>query len=70
MIVGYRCYLRDRENGKYMSLYEVKVTDDIVEAAHELMCKLTDEAFVCFRVALVGITDYSIEPYRHIIEGR
>lgn len=65
MIVGFKCFLRDRENDKYMYLYETKITDDIVEAAHELMCELTDEAFICVRVVLHQICDFSIEPYRH-----
>lgn len=60
MIVHYRIWLKERDNNKSRMQFATVAFDvaDILETAHTLMLKHTDDDWICYRVDLISITNF------------
>ena len=60
MTVNYTIWFKDRETRKRAALYvtEFHVTD-ILETAHDLLLRHTDNEYICYRVDLNSIVNFN-----------
>lgn len=63
MFVNYVVWLKDRETGKRSCFGTWAITEDIIEAAHDLMLQHTDIDYVCYRVDFKSIEDFDMRCY-------
>lgn len=62
MTVNYRVWLKDRENPKSKMQFIVTkfFVDDILEKAHDLLLTESDFDWICYRVDLVDISNFTL----------
>lgn len=61
MVVEYRVWLKERENLKSRMQFVKTVFDvqDLIESAHNLMMKESDDEWECYKIDLVDIISFT-----------